>query len=176
MITNRSLLQRSRRKYLHGRAGERGFTLLELLIVVGIGVVTTAIAVPMIQNSLHYYALRSAISAVTGAIQSNRYNAIFHGCQYQVAFTASTNSYTVATTSDPAGGGACLAALGTPSAAIPLPGTSTGVALAGNATLVFYPSGKVTPTVGGGTLTLSLYPFPSETIAVSNYGSVNVTP
>jgi hypothetical protein len=43
--------------------------------------------------------------------------------------------------------------------------------------LVFYPSGKVTPTVGGGTLTLSL-PTTSltETITVSNYGSVNVTP
>jgi prepilin-type N-terminal cleavage/methylation domain-containing protein len=179
MITNRSLLQRSRRNHLQGRASASGFTLIELLIVVAIGIVTTAIAVPVIQNSLRYYALRSAVSAVTGAIQSNRYNAIFHGCQYQVAFTASTNSYTVATTSDPAGSGTCLAALGTPSAAIPLPGASRGASLAANSTLVFYPSGKVTATLGPAnpaTLTLNLSPLPAETITVSNYGSVNVTP
>jgi type II secretory pathway pseudopilin PulG len=165
--------KRQRKHFL--RRTSAGFSTLELLVVVAIGIVTTAIAIPMVQNSLRYYALREATSAVTGAIQANRYNAIFHGCQYQVVFTAATNSYTVATTADPAGGGSCLTALGTPSAAVPLPGTTQGVSLGGNYTLVFYASGKVTAPASM-TLSIPSTSFTPETITVSNYGSVNVTP
>ena len=159
------------------RAGSKGFSLIELVIVVAVVSILAAMAVPYIGTSLKYYNLRASVSSVTAAIQSNRYQAIFHGCRYQVAFTASTNSYAVSTTSDPAGSGTCLATFGTASASVPLAGK--GASLSANSTLVFYPNGQVTATTGTSnpiTLVINYSPLPSETITVSNFGRINVAP
>jgi prepilin-type N-terminal cleavage/methylation domain-containing protein len=75
------------------RAG--GFTLLELLVVIAIAGVLAAMAVPTIVNTLRVYRMRSAVSSVTGAISSARYQAIFHGCKTQIVFTASSYSYQI---------------------------------------------------------------------------------
>jgi prepilin-type N-terminal cleavage/methylation domain-containing protein len=170
------------RKYRSGplakrRASARGFSLLELVIVVAIALVVIAMAIPGINNALHYYSLRSAVSSLTGAIQSARYQAIFHGCRYQLVFTQSSYSYTVANEVPVAGSTTCSATYGTASAAIPLMGTN--VTLGGNSTLQFLPNGQVTSTVGPTspiTFTLTRSGFTTETITVSNYGRINVTP
>src|SRR5262249_27984836 len=119
----------------------RGFSLLELVIVVAIALIVSAMAVPGIRRSLQYYAMRSAVTSVTGAIQSARYNAIFHGCRYQLVFTAASKSYTVASMVPPAGGSACLAAYGAAGPAIPIMGN--GAALTANTTMQFLPNGTI---------------------------------
>ncbi len=154
-----------------------GFTLLELVAVVAIVGVLTAITIPMMVNSLRQFALRSAVTAVTGAIESTRYQAVFQGCQYQLAFSAANYNYTVASETPAAAGAACLAAFGAAGNAIPLPGK--GITLNTNVTLVFHPSGLVQATQGSLNnivLTQQYLPAAPETIQVSSYGRITVTP
>lgn len=155
----------------------RGFTLLELVLVLAVAGVLSAIAIPGIATSLRYLALRSAVASMTGAIQSTRYQAIFHGCQYQLVFSSATYSYTVASESPAVGGTTCLAAFGAAGPAVPLEGT--GVGLNAPVTLVLHPSGLVQATVGNlNTIVLTQKSIPEapKTIQVSNYGRISVTP
>lgn len=152
----------------------RGFTLIEVVIVVAIAMVMMAAAVPVVQASMRFFQLRSGISAVTGAIQSTRYQAIFQGCPYQIVFTKATRSYQVSSTA-PLGGAAagtgCTAAYVAVGGAIPIFGNTLN--LGADTTMQFHPGGSVTPaggiamTVGNATQT--------ATITVSNYGNINVT-
>jgi type IV fimbrial biogenesis protein FimT len=156
----------------------RGFSMIELVFVLLIGLVLTSMAVPVVQSSYRYFQLRSAVSAVTGAIQSTRYQAIFHGCTYSIAFSKANYNYTISSWAPAAGGAACLAApvVGTP---IPLPGSSSNITLNADATFTLGASGLVTPAGGnaaaGIILTQAKIAAP-ETITVSNYGKTTVTP
>jgi len=154
----------------------RGFTLLELVVVVAIAMVLAAIAVPVINNSMRVYSFRSSISAFTGIVQSTRYNAIYHGCPYQLTFTAAPMTYTVASEVPAVGTNTCLVAMGAPSAAVPLPGK--GAALNGNLTLLFHPSGLVQATTGNLTTTTMTFPgiTQAENIQISAFGRIYVTP
>ena len=116
----------------------------------------------------------STIAAFTGAIQSTRYQAIYHGCPYQLAFSSAAMTYTVASQVPAVGNTSCLAAMGVPSAAIPLPGR--GVKLTGDLTLLFHPSGQVQATVGTLAPVLTYSGQPNETIAISAFGRTYVTP
>jgi len=57
----------------------RGFTLIEIMIVVGIAALVMATAVPFIQNTLRKDPLRQAVSDVTEACSHARARAIFSG-------------------------------------------------------------------------------------------------
>ena len=158
----------------------RGFTLLELLVVIAIASVLAAMAVPVIVNTLRVYRMRAAISSVTGAISSARYQAIFHGCKTQIAFTAGTYSYQVSSEQPAYGGQACLTAYANVGGAVPLMGQ--GVAINQNVTFTFSPGGGVgsTPAMAPMTMTLTYPGFittvPTEVITVSTYGNVTVAP
>ncbi len=159
----------------------RGFTLLELVLVLAIGMILAAMAVPVISNTMRVYAMRSAISSLTGAISSSRYQAIFHGCKSQVVISHTTYSYQVQSEA-PAFGAAptCAAAFTNLGPAIPLMGR--GVALSADLTLTFSPGGSVVANPAATPITLTLtYPgftttVPTETITVSNYGNITVAP
>jgi len=81
-----------RRSSIRSARSARGFTIVELVIVVAIAMVVIAMAVPGIRRVTQLYAMRSAVTSLTSAIQSARYNAIFHGCRYQLVFTAASKS------------------------------------------------------------------------------------
>jgi type II secretory pathway pseudopilin PulG len=151
-----------------------GFTLLELILVVAIAMILAAISIPVITNSLRVFTFKSSIAAFSAAIQSTRYQAIYHGCPYQIAFSAASMTYTVASETPAAGNTSCLTAMSAPGPAIPLPGR--GVKLNGDLTLFFHPSGQVQATVGTLSPTMSYMTLPTETITISAFGRVYVTP
>src|ERR1700758_1309497 len=76
-----------------------GFSLIEMVLVVAIGIITTVIALPLVNNIMSAYRLRSAVSSVTGFIQSARYQAISSGYAYQVVLNKAAS--TIQIQSDP---------------------------------------------------------------------------
>ena len=159
----------------------RGFTLLELVIVVAIGMILAGLAVPIINNTLRVYKMRSSVTSVTSAISNARYQAIFHGCKTQIAFTAAAvSTYQISSQQPAFGGQACLAAYAAVTPVTPLMGQ--GIALNQNVTLTFSPGGGVSSTPAMNPIRMILtYPgftatVPQETIQVSNYGNITVTP
>src|SRR5581483_4862001 len=170
---------------LHLRKPSRGFTTLEMVVVIAIGIITAAMAVPMIQSTMQSFRLGSAVSAVSGAIESTRYRAIYDGCPYQLAFTKAAiydgcpyqlaftkanNTYQVSTE---ATGGACAAAF--TKVGNPIPFGSPQVALSQDVTFQFSPGGSVQVIAGAQTFNLSYIGSTSQkSITVSRYGSVKV--
>ena len=155
----------------------RGFSLVELVVVVAIAMIVMATAIPGIRRMSQLYAMRSAVTSVTGAIQAARYNAIFHGCRYQLAFSAAANTYTVANQVGAAGAQTCTAAYSAPGAAIPIQGR--GTTLGADITLQFLPSGVVQAVPAGAINMKISYAgtgLSDEQIQVSNYGKILVTP
>jgi Tfp pilus assembly protein FimT len=152
----------------HLRVCARGFTLLEITFAVAIGMVVTTLSVPMTRAALKTYHLNTAVAAVTGAIQSSRYQAISHGYHYNISFDPSSQSYQVASKVPPA---TAFSNVGT---AIPW-SPSGDVTVSALTTLEFFPGGTVTATTGSTTFSLS-NGTTTKTITVSGAGNVNVTP
>ncbi len=171
-----SQMQNDSRALNRRRVSSRGFTLIEMVIVVAISLLLAGIAVPRAVEAVRQFRLRSAVSSLTGAIQSTRYQAIFHGCQYQIAFSSAAYNYQISTQAAAAGGQVCTAAFAPVGNPIPLAGS--GVTLNAPVTLLFSPSGTVVATVGNAaTIQLTATGVAAlENIQVSNYGKITVTP
>jgi len=145
-----------------GRA--RGFTMLELVIVLAIGSILTAMAIPQVRSGLYSYRLNSAVAMAKWAIQSTRFQALMKGYPYQVVFSAANTNYQIQNLPS----GTTYANVGS---VVPLAGSPMTVNQ--DATINFLPNGFVTSSVTSFTIT---YQGMTKTIAVSNYGNVSVTP
>lgn len=155
-----------------GAASARGFTAVELLVTMAVGLILAAFAVPLLQNGMNFFKVRAAATSISGAIQSTRFQAIFHGCPYEIAFNTAAMTYQVSTqVPGPAG---CAAAFTNVGSAIPIANGSS-VTLNENVTFQFRPGGLTQATVGVPTLILDCHGS-KETITVSAYGNVTVTP
>lgn len=140
-----------------------------MLVTVAIGIVVAAIAVPTVNYVMNTYRLRAAVSSVTGAIQTTRYQAIQAGYAYQVVLSKANNTFQVQ--SDPNRTGT-FANVGS---ATPVAGSGVPIVLGADTTLQFRPSGLVSATTGSTTITMT-YGTKTETITVTSYGNVKVTP
>ena len=137
------------------RNANAGFSLIEMLIVVAIAMTLAAIAVPQFLNAMNTYRLSAAVSATTGAIQSTRFQAIMHGCQYQLVITSASLTYQVYSETPPAGTTGCLGSVSAVGSAYPIsPGyvTISGTSF----TYTFYPNGTVTATSSPANTTLEI--------------------
>ena len=147
----------------------RGFTLFELTVVVMIGMVVTTISLPMTKNAVKAYHLNTAVSGISGAIQSARYQAIMRGYHYNITFNPASQSYQLASKVPPATSFSNIGSL--------VPWSSTGdVTMSSPAkTLEFFPGGTVTATSGSMTLSVG-NGATTKAITVSGVGNVTVTP
>ena len=152
-----------------------GFSLIEMVLVVSIGLITAVLAIPLLNNIMSAYRLRSAVSSVTGFIQSARYQALASGYAYQVVFNKAASTIQIQSDPNRIGTYTNLCVPAAASCPIPISGSGIPVALGTDTTLQFRPSGIVTATTGTTTLTLT-YGGKTETITVSSYGNVKVTP
>lgn len=115
--------------------------------------------------------LRSAVNAVTTAIQSTRYRAIYDGCPDAIAFNSATNTYQV---SSEATGNGCAGAMTNVGGAIPF-GSATQISLSSNISFQFSPGGSVQVTAGAQPFTMNYIGTSAvKTIQVTNYGSITV--
>jgi len=168
---------RPRQEKRDGRVGaggrwQRGFTLLELCVVMGMVAVMTAISIPVIKSSLTSYQVSSAVASLTGAVQTTRYKAIQAGYPFQIVFTAATSKYQVR--SDPTDTGV-FANVGNP-----IVFTAVANMLNQNTTITFRPGGALTSPQalanGNVPMTLTYSNATPELVTVSAYGRINVTP
>ncbi len=147
------------------RCGATGFSMVELLIVIAIMIVLSAIAIPATTSAVANYQLTAAVNSAAGAIQSTRYQAIMHGYPYQVAFNTTNNTFQVLSEIPPA------TTFSNVGAAVPLSGSP--ITLSALTTLQLKPNGSVSAVVGAMNFTIS-YRGKTKMLTVSNYGSISV--
>ena len=145
--------------------GQRGMSMIELVIVLLVGSVLTAAAVPQIKRTVYNYRLTSEVAMITWAIQSTRFQSLMEGYPYQVVFSSSTNQYQIQ--SEPIGS----ASFSNVGSAVPLSGSP--VTINQSMTVQVKPNGSLSVTVG--TLPLNVtYQGKTKQITVTNYGNVDV--
>jgi prepilin-type N-terminal cleavage/methylation domain-containing protein len=146
----------------------RGFSLIEMLVMLAIGTILTVMAIPSVRSGLRNYRLEGAISSVTWAVHSTRYQALMEGYPFQVILSSTANTYQIQ--SSPTGTGGPYSNVGT---AVPF--SAYPVILSADTTLNFRPNGFVQATTG--TLTFNVaYQGVCQKLAVTNYGNVSITP
>jgi prepilin-type N-terminal cleavage/methylation domain-containing protein len=68
----------------------RGFSLIEIMMVMAISLIVLKMSLPMINSTIISFRLGSAASSLAGAIQSYRYKAISVGCPISIAVSSQT--------------------------------------------------------------------------------------
>jgi prepilin-type N-terminal cleavage/methylation domain-containing protein len=166
-------------------SGHRGFSLLELLIVISIILIAMGFALPSILSTLQYRTLQNTLLSSAGAIQKARFQALSTGVPYGITFSSSASTYQVLQCSNCAGTiydpnltytfAAAPSPIGTP---VPFAATG-GPTLAASQTIYFRPGGAVQATWGTTncltpiSMTFS-YRGVSKTLTAGCYGNVTV--
>ena len=89
------------------RSGEDGFSLIEILVVVGIIMAIAAVSLPAIGRFIRNYQIRGASQQVLGEIQTARNKAIMKNVNFGVVFVAlspTTYQYVIEDDQNPVGG------------------------------------------------------------------------
>jgi Tfp pilus assembly protein FimT len=142
--------------------------LIEVLVIVAIGTILTVIAIPSISSGLRNYRLEGAISSVTWAVHSTRYQALMEGYPFQVVFSSAANTYQIQSSPTGVAGPYSNVGSATPFSAYP-------VTLSADTTLNFRPNGFVQAATG--TLVFNVaYQGVCQKISVTNYGNVSISP
>jgi prepilin-type N-terminal cleavage/methylation domain-containing protein len=76
-----------------------GFTLLELLLVIAVGMILTAVAIPVIGTTMNNMRMNSVVNAISSAVSKTRYESIMVSQPYTLVLTAPANTYVVTNTS-----------------------------------------------------------------------------
>lgn len=156
------------------RRESRGFSMVELAVVLLIAGITAAFALPIVQTTVNRYQLKGATSTATWAIQSARFQALMEGYPYQV--TLSGGSGGVNPTYQIANETVGASSYSNVGSAVPLSGKP--VVLGATTVFQFQPNGTVTTSPASTapySFTIS-YQGTTETISVSTYGNIDVTP
>jgi prepilin-type N-terminal cleavage/methylation domain-containing protein len=140
-----------------------GYTLMEIIMVMAIGSILTAVAVPSVRSVINNYRLNSAVAMAKWAIQSTRFQALSKGYNYQVVFDGTNINYQIQNL--PSGSTYVNVGSVVPLAAWPM-------TMNQGSTITFQPNGFVTATNGSFTIT---FQGVTATLTVSNYGNVTVS-
>ena len=160
-----------------------GHSLIELMTVVVIVMTMMAISIPIAQNTYRGFHLTAASTAIAGAIQGARYQAIQNGCPSTITFSTTATKYQVASELVSGATPTCAASYSNVGQALPW-STSGDVSLIGGTsamTLTLNANGIVTSTGGApscasgvGCLVLTNGKY-TNTISISGVGNVTVT-
>lgn len=140
---------------VRGCAQAKGFSLVELLMVLLIGTILTVMAVPILGTVMSSMRVNSMVNAISGAIGKTRYRALTSSQAYTLALNVPANTYIVTNVSTATADGP-----------VPLPSTSVVVNGGANSTYTytFCPNG----TVYGAGGTCSNNPNLPPALAITN--------
>ena len=143
--------------------GLRGFTIVELLIVVLVGGILTAISIPIFQGAMANMQLNSTVSAISAALSQTRYAAIMNSQVYTLAIAAPANTYVVTNVGT-----------GIANAAVPLPSTAIAINGGTNATYTYTMCPNGTVSGAGGVCPPVINTVPPALSATNNGRQVNI--
>jgi type II secretory pathway pseudopilin PulG len=169
------MLSKTQKRSYQNRA--TGFTLVELLLVVAVGMILTAAAIPVTRSAIATYKLDAAADSASGAIQATRFQAIMHGYPYEVDFDSTANTIQISNEVPPATtysavGGTVPISTSAVTVGVGTPNSNS----AGHLILQLKPNGSIAVASGQGTpavLTIS-YNGTTKNLTVSNYGSISI--
>jgi len=72
-----------------------GFTVLELLLVIAVGTILAAVAIPITTTALNNAHVTSMVDAISGAVAKTRYQSIMTSQPYTMVITTPANTYVV---------------------------------------------------------------------------------
>ena len=75
---------------------QKGFTLIELIVVMGIMGILATFAVPTFQNYIRNQNLKTAARGITSDFFATREKALSENVRYRITFDQASNSYTIA--------------------------------------------------------------------------------
>jgi Tfp pilus assembly protein FimT len=103
------------------RSAAAGYSLLQVVVALGISFTLAGISTPVFLSALNAYRFSAAVSAVTGAITTTRFQAVMQGCPYQLVFTSLTMSYQVSSEAPAAGTTTCASSFSAVGPAVLIP-------------------------------------------------------